>query len=188
MFDTLANLIVYQWFGLSADSHAGAALHFFVMDTTKISFLIASPMINEMAMAILFGIWHWRRLDHRAVLHHLFPLARVFRRWRGAGGHLADLGFRADLRAAAGACRTADPSRLGIGPAIRPGWPRMHVLGCKGAETRPPDCAQATAGRTDAGACALHRRVRYRLSAIRCLVMVIVPQLITHADHIKIHA
>ena len=36
MFDTLANLIVYQWLGLNAESHAGAALHFFVMDTAKI--------------------------------------------------------------------------------------------------------------------------------------------------------
>ncbi|MFP3874903.1 MAG: permease [Thiohalophilus sp.] len=130
MFDALADLIVYQWFGLSADSHAGAALHFFVMDTTKIfamlvvviyimgllralmspekvrnyvrgkpvwlarssavglgavtpfcscssvplfigfveagvplgvtfSFLIASPMINEVAVVILIGILGW---------------------------------------------------------------------------------------------------------------------------------
>ncbi|MFP4244796.1 MAG: permease [Ectothiorhodospira sp.] len=36
MFDALANLIVYQILGLSPDSHAGAALHFFVMDTAKI--------------------------------------------------------------------------------------------------------------------------------------------------------
>jgi len=26
MFDTIANLIIYQWLGLSAESHAGAAL------------------------------------------------------------------------------------------------------------------------------------------------------------------
>lgn len=31
MFDAFANLVVYQWLGQSADSHAGAALHFFVM-------------------------------------------------------------------------------------------------------------------------------------------------------------
>ncbi|MDZ7663329.1 permease [Thiohalophilus sp.] len=131
MFNALADLIVYQWFGLSADSHAGAALHFFVMDTTKIfamlmiiiyimgllralmspekvrdyvrgkpkwmarssavglgavtpfcscssvplfigfveagvplgvtfSFLIASPMINEVAVVILIGILGWK--------------------------------------------------------------------------------------------------------------------------------
>ena len=36
MFNAFANLIVYDGFGLSADSHAGAALHFFVMDTVKI--------------------------------------------------------------------------------------------------------------------------------------------------------
>ena len=36
MFDSLANLIVYQWLGMNAESHAGAALHFFVMDTAKI--------------------------------------------------------------------------------------------------------------------------------------------------------
>ena len=130
MFDALADLMVYQWLGLSADSHAGAALHFFVMDTTKIfallviiiyimgllralmspekvrdyvrgkpvwlarssavglgavtpfcscssvplfigfveagvplgvtfSFLIASPMINEVAVVILLGILGW---------------------------------------------------------------------------------------------------------------------------------
>lgn len=130
MFDELANLVVYQWLGLNAESHAGAALHFFVMDTTKIfvmlviiiyvmgllrallspekvreyvrgkpqwlarilaillgaitpfcscssvplfigfveagiplgvtfSFLIASPMINEVAVVILLGILGW---------------------------------------------------------------------------------------------------------------------------------
>jgi len=131
MFEALANLVVYQWLGLSAASHAGVALHFFVMDTTKIfamlviiiyvmgllramlspekvrdyvrgkpkwlarslavtlgavtpfcscssvplfigfveagiplgvtfSFLIASPMINEVAVVILFGILGWK--------------------------------------------------------------------------------------------------------------------------------
>jgi len=28
MFDTLANLVVYQWLGLDTESHAGAALQF----------------------------------------------------------------------------------------------------------------------------------------------------------------
>ncbi|MFO8026002.1 permease [Thiohalophilus sp.] len=130
MFDALANLVVYQWFGLDPASHGGAALHFFVMDTAKIfallviviyimgllramlspekvrdyvrgkpkwmarssavglgavtpfcscssvplfigfveagiplgvtfSFLIASPMINEVAVVILLGILGW---------------------------------------------------------------------------------------------------------------------------------
>ena len=40
MFDALANLIVYRWLGLAADSHGGAALHFFVMDTAKIFVLL----------------------------------------------------------------------------------------------------------------------------------------------------
>ncbi len=40
MFDSLANLIVYQWLGMNAESHAGTALHFFIMDTTKIFFLL----------------------------------------------------------------------------------------------------------------------------------------------------
>ena len=131
MFDTFANLFVYQWLGMGADSHTGSALHFFIMDTTKIfvmlvviiyvmgllrallspekvrdyvrgkpkwlarssavglgavtpfcscssvplfigfveagiplgvtfSFLIASPMINEVAVVILFGILGWK--------------------------------------------------------------------------------------------------------------------------------
>lgn len=130
MFDALANLLVFDWLGLDPASHAGAALHFFVMDTTKIfamlviiiyvmgllrallspekvrdyvrgkpkwvargtavglgavtpfcscssvplfigfveagiplgvtlSFLIASPMINEVAVVILAGILGW---------------------------------------------------------------------------------------------------------------------------------
>ncbi|MCU0836035.1 MAG: permease [Chromatiaceae bacterium] len=130
MFDTLANLVVYRGLGLDPASHAGAALHFFVMDTAKIfvllvviiyvmglfrallspekvrdyvrgkpkwlarssavtlgavtpfcscssvplfigfveagiplgvtfSFLIASPMINEVAVVILLGILGW---------------------------------------------------------------------------------------------------------------------------------
>lgn len=131
MFDNLASMIVYQWLGMSANTHAGAALHFFIMDTVKIfimlvviiylmgllrallspekvrayvrgkpkwlarisavtlgaitpfcscssvplfvgfveagiplgvtfSFLIASPMINEVAVIILFGILGWK--------------------------------------------------------------------------------------------------------------------------------
>jgi uncharacterized membrane protein YraQ (UPF0718 family) len=131
MFDTFANMFVYQWLGMGADSHTGSALHFFIMDTTKIfvmlvviiyvmgllrallspekvrdyvrgkpkwlarssavglgavtpfcscssvplfigfveagiplgvtfSFLIASPMINEVAVVILFGILGWK--------------------------------------------------------------------------------------------------------------------------------
>jgi uncharacterized membrane protein YraQ (UPF0718 family) len=42
MFDVLANLVVYQWLGLAADSHAAAALHFFVMDTAKIFVLLVA--------------------------------------------------------------------------------------------------------------------------------------------------
>jgi len=131
MFEQLANLLVYELGGLSAESHLGAALHFFVMDTTKIflmliiiiyimglfrtllspekvreyirgrskalartlaiilgaitpfcscssvplfigfveagiplgvtfSFLIASPMINEVAVVLLMGILGWK--------------------------------------------------------------------------------------------------------------------------------
>lgn len=40
MFETLATTVVYQWIGLDPASHTGAALHFFVMDTTKIFFLL----------------------------------------------------------------------------------------------------------------------------------------------------
>lgn len=131
MFESLANLVVYRGMGLDPASHIGAALHFFVMDVTKIfvmlvliiyvmgllraflspervreyvrnrpdwqargmavtlgavtpfcscssvplfigfveagiplgvtfSFLIASPMINEVAAVILFGILGWK--------------------------------------------------------------------------------------------------------------------------------
>ena len=131
MFDALANLIVYRWLALSANSHTGAGLHFLVRDTSKIfamlviiiyvmgllrallspekvrdyvrgkpkwlartlavtlgavtpfcscssvplfigfveagiplgvtfSFLIASPMINEVAVVILIGILGWK--------------------------------------------------------------------------------------------------------------------------------
>lgn len=131
MFESLADLLVYRTMGLDAASHVGAALHFFVMDVTKIfvmlvliiylmgllramlspervreyvrnrpdwqargmavtlgavtpfcscssvplfigfveagiplgvtfSFLIASPMINEVAAVILVGILGWK--------------------------------------------------------------------------------------------------------------------------------
>ncbi|MCU7846063.1 MAG: permease [Candidatus Thiodiazotropha sp. (ex Monitilora ramsayi)] len=40
MFDTFAQIVVFQLLGLSADSHLGAALHFFVMDVAKIFFLL----------------------------------------------------------------------------------------------------------------------------------------------------
>ena len=131
MFDVLANIIVYQFIGLTPGEHLGDAVHFFVMDVTKIfamliiiiyimgllrammspekvrnyvrgkprwlarssavglgavtpfcscssvplfigfveagiplgvtfSFLIASPMINEVAVVILLGILGWK--------------------------------------------------------------------------------------------------------------------------------
>jgi len=131
MFELFAELLVYKGIGLDPDSHTGAALHFFVMDVTKIfvmlvliiyimgllrallspekvreyvrnrpdwqargmavtlgavtpfcscssvplfigfveagiplgvtfSFLIASPMINEVAAVILIGILGWK--------------------------------------------------------------------------------------------------------------------------------
>ncbi len=131
MFDSLATWLVYDLAGLTPDSHTGAALHFFVMDVTKLfvmlviiiyvmgllrallspekvreyvrgkprwlarvlaitlgaitpfcscssvplfigfveagiplgvtfSFLIASPMINEVAVVLLIGILGWK--------------------------------------------------------------------------------------------------------------------------------
>ena len=40
MFTSLANLIAYQLFGLSASSHLGQAVHFFIEDTSKIFFML----------------------------------------------------------------------------------------------------------------------------------------------------
>jgi uncharacterized membrane protein YraQ (UPF0718 family) len=40
MFDALANLLIYKLIGLVPDSPLGAALHFFVMDVTKILVLL----------------------------------------------------------------------------------------------------------------------------------------------------
>jgi uncharacterized protein len=40
MFEQLANIIAYQWLGLDASSHTSNSLHFIIMDTTKIFFLL----------------------------------------------------------------------------------------------------------------------------------------------------
>ena len=40
MFESLADLLVYRGIGLDPVSHSGAALHFFVMDVTKIFFML----------------------------------------------------------------------------------------------------------------------------------------------------
>ncbi len=40
MFEAFASLLIYQILGVDPASHTGAALHFFVMDTTKIFFLL----------------------------------------------------------------------------------------------------------------------------------------------------
>jgi uncharacterized membrane protein YraQ (UPF0718 family) len=40
LFEWFANQVVYQAMGFSADSHLGAAIHFFVMDVVKIFFLL----------------------------------------------------------------------------------------------------------------------------------------------------
>jgi len=54
MFDALANLIVLDWMGLDPTSHAGAALHFFVMDTVKIFvMLVAVIYIMGLLRALL---------------------------------------------------------------------------------------------------------------------------------------
>jgi hypothetical protein len=42
MFTSLANLIAYQLFGLSASSHLGQAVHFFIEDTSKIFFMLVA--------------------------------------------------------------------------------------------------------------------------------------------------
>jgi uncharacterized membrane protein YraQ (UPF0718 family) len=42
MFTSLANLIAYQLFGLSASSHMGQAVHFFIEDTSKIFFMLVA--------------------------------------------------------------------------------------------------------------------------------------------------
>lgn len=131
MFESFADLIVYQWIGLSPKEHLGSAVHFFVADTPQIlvllsvaifiisiirsyfppektkeflshkrsflgnilaaligiitpfcscsavplfigfieagvplgvtfSFLIASPMVNEVALILLFGLFGWK--------------------------------------------------------------------------------------------------------------------------------
>jgi len=40
MFEAFADLLIYQWLGIDTTSHTGAAVHFFVMDTTKIFFML----------------------------------------------------------------------------------------------------------------------------------------------------
>ncbi len=41
MFEYLADVLVFAWMGLDPSTRAGAALHFFVMDVTKIFFMLA---------------------------------------------------------------------------------------------------------------------------------------------------
>ena len=40
MFEQLANIIAYQWLALDASSHTSNSLHFFIMDTMKILFVL----------------------------------------------------------------------------------------------------------------------------------------------------
>lgn len=40
MFEQIANLVVYDWLGLADTSHWSQALHFFIYDSLKISFLV----------------------------------------------------------------------------------------------------------------------------------------------------
>lgn len=41
MFEAISNIIVYQWLGLSPNTHLGAAIHFFVADTPQILVLLS---------------------------------------------------------------------------------------------------------------------------------------------------
>ena len=42
IFTIIADLVVYRWFGMAPASHLTEALHFFIEDTTKIFFLLAT--------------------------------------------------------------------------------------------------------------------------------------------------
>ena len=54
MFEALASLVVYQWLGLPREGHAADALHFFIMDTTKIfALLVAVIYLMGLLRAIL---------------------------------------------------------------------------------------------------------------------------------------
>ena len=54
MFEALASLVVYQWLGLARGGHAADALHFFIMDTTKIfALLVAVIYLMGLLRAIL---------------------------------------------------------------------------------------------------------------------------------------
>ncbi len=54
MFEALASLVVYQWLGLPRGGHAADALHFFIMDTTKIfALLVAVIYLMGLLRAIL---------------------------------------------------------------------------------------------------------------------------------------
>jgi len=54
VFEALASLVVYQWLGLPRGGHAADALHFFIMDTTKIfALLVAVIYLMGLLRAIL---------------------------------------------------------------------------------------------------------------------------------------
>ena len=53
MFEALADLLVFRGLGLNPASHAAAALHFFVMDVTKI-FVMLILIIYAMGLLRAF--------------------------------------------------------------------------------------------------------------------------------------
>jgi len=45
MFEAFSDLVVFRWLGLDPGEHFGAALHFFVMDVTKIFVLLVLSIV-----------------------------------------------------------------------------------------------------------------------------------------------
>lgn len=70
IFSKFADLIVYQWFGMSPESHWAGSLHFFIEDTTKI-FALLVVMIYAIA-------WARAALDIERVRDYLSGKHRIF--------------------------------------------------------------------------------------------------------------
>ena len=61
MFEQLGNSVAYQWLGLSPETHWGAAIQFFVMDTAKIFFLLLAVIY---VMGLLRALLSPERVRH----------------------------------------------------------------------------------------------------------------------------
>ncbi len=77
LFTIFADLVTYRWLGLEPGAHLAGAVHFFIEDTTKIFFLLATIIFFVAIVRSFFSPERTRRFlsDRRLIAGHMLAAA-----------------------------------------------------------------------------------------------------------------